>query len=157
MKAIAVTNWLTPEEKDTERDATTCCLVCGEPALDRQALSVHMFRTHGLRRAIRSYVEGLECLVCGLRFQSRQRIIDHLAEKSQACSHNYLLRYDPLPQVQVQALDLAGRHEFSRRVRLEGSHGVRIHGPFLKVFDLEGNLSVARNGHPLGPNRRWNG
>ena len=95
LKAIAVTNWLNPEEKDTERDATTCCLVCGEPALDRQALSVHMFRTHGLRRAIRSYVEGLECLVCGLRFQSRQRIIDHMAENKCAPTIIYcaMIRY----------------------------------------------------------------
>ena len=137
------------------RETTTYCMLCGKTAVDKQALSVHVFRAHKLRRAIRSYVEGLDCLVCGLRFQSRQRLVDHLAEKSQVCSHNYLRRYDPLPPDWVAELDLAGRAEHSRRTRLEGAHGVRVHGPFLPVYDLHGDLITSR--HPLGPDRRWQG
>ena len=155
MKAIRITNWVTQEEREAERVSTTYCVLCGVEALDRQALSVHCFRAHGVRRFIRSYVEGLDCLVCGLRFASRQRLVDHLSEKSPVCSHNYILRYSPLPPEQVQHMDVDARSEPSRRLRLEGAHGVRIHGPFLQVINLEGESIRSR--HPLGPNRRWSG
>ena len=155
MKAVLATNWPTVEEREAMRETTTYCTICGSPAVDRQALSVHVFRVHKLRRAIRSYVEGLDCLVCGLRFQSRQRLVDHLAEKSEVCSHNYIRRYDPLPPERVAELDLGGRTEYPRRSRLEGAHGVRVHGPFLLVYDLNGSPITSR--HPLGPNRRWQG
>ena len=155
LKATLATNWVSTTEREHDREFTTYCTLCGEPASDRQALSVHMCRAHGVRRFVRSYVEGLTCLVCGLQFASRQRIIDHLAEKSAVCMHNYLLRYEPLPVEQVQALDLSGRTQYSRRQRLPGAHGVRIHGPFLLVYDLDGR--PIRTRHPLGDNRRWNG
>ena len=154
-KATLATNWVSTNERELEREFKTYCTLCGELALDRQALSVHMCRAHGVLRFVRSYVEGLTCLVCGLQFASRQRIVDHLAEKSAVCMHNYLLRYEPLPVEQVQALDLSGRTEYSRRQRLPGAHGVRIHGPFLLVYDLDGHPIHTR--HPLGNNRRWSG
>ena len=33
---------------------------------------------------------------------------------------------------------------------------VRIYGPFLPVYGLDGNIIQSKNGHPLGPNRGWN-
>ena len=155
LKAAWATNWSSAADQEADRDTTTYCTLCGTPAADRQALSVHLFRAHGLRRHIRSYVGGLDCLVCGLRFASRQRLIDHLAEKSQVCMHNYFLRYHPLPPDQVRAAEEAAKSDFPRRARLEGAHGVRVHGPFLLVVDLHGE--EIRSRHPLGPNRRWSG
>ena len=154
-KAIAETNWVSTVEQDAERESTTYCLICGDPALDRQSLAVHMCRAHGVKRYIRAYVTGLDCLVCGLRCVSRQRLIDHLSEKSPICSHNYVLRYDPLPDEEVHRIDVGARQDFSRRRRVEGAHGTRIHGPFLPVFSLDGSQIMSR--HPLGPNRRWIG
>ena len=154
-KAISHTNWITAEEQDAERDFTTYCAVCGAPALDKQALAVHMCRAHGVKRLIRTYVDNLDCLVCGLRCASRQRLVDHLAEKSLTCSHNYLLRYEPFPADVVRELDIRAREEISRRCRLEGAHGMRIHGPFLPVYALDGSLITSRL--PLGPHRRWHG
>ena len=155
-KAAAATNWTTPADQAIERANVIYCLECGEPAPDRQALAVHMCRAHGIRRFIRSYVEGVDCLVCGVRFASRQRLFDHLSDKSRVCLHNYVLRYAPLPVEQVQALDLAGRCEHPRHQRLEGAHGVRYYGPYLPVRDLTGDF-ITGHRHPLGPNRRWTG
>ena len=137
---------------------TILCLLCGEPCRDKQALSIHMFRGHCARRYIRSFVhasESHDCLVCGLRLASRQRLIDHLAEKGAICAHNYVLRYEPMSVEQTNALDVGSRSDFPRRQRLEGAHGVRYHGPYLPVFDLSG--MQIRTRHPLGPNRRWTG
>ena len=155
-KAVAATNWTTPAEQAIERVQNTYCLEYGAPATDRQALAVHMCRAHGVRRFIRAYVDGIDCLVCGVRFASRQRLIDNLSEKFRICVHNYALRYEPLPPEQVQALDLAGRQEYPRRQRLEGAHGVRYFGPYLPVRNLNGEF-ITGGRHPLGPNRRWTG
>ena len=155
VKAAGSTNWLSTQEIDREIVFTTYCFECGAAAQDRQALSIHLFRSHGVRRWIRAYVEGTTCLICGLMFASRQRLIDHLAEKGQICLHNYVLRYSPLSPDRVQQLDADGRSEFSRRRRLEGAHGVRHHGPFLQNFTIAGEPITTR--HPLGPNRRWSG
>ena len=158
MKACWETNWVTAEERDNETEMSTYCLVCGEPARDKQALSVHMFRSHGVRRYIRAFVYGAEyhdCLICGLRFTSRQRLVDHLSEKSPLCAHNYILRYEPLSSEETHAIDVAARSDPPRRQRQEGAHGVRTHGPFLLVFDL--TSTPIRSRHPLGPNRRWQG
>ena len=155
-KAVAATNWLGAVERDAIRsDSITYCLECGASCGDRQSLAVHVYRAHGIRRYIRAYVDGTDCLVCGVRFCSRQRLIDHLAEKSQVCSMNYLRRYNPLSPQRLAELEDLGRSDFSRRLRVEGAHGVRVHGPFLPVFDVNG--VQIRTRHPLGPNRRWIG
>ena len=131
VKAAGETNWMSVEEQERERTYHTYCLECGTWAQGKQSLSIHMLRSHGVRRAIRSYVEGTTCLVCGVMFASRQRLIDHIAEQpNQLCMHNYILRYPTLEPEVVRKLDVEGRSEFSRRRRLEGAHGVRIHGPF---------------------------
>ena len=155
IRAVAATNWVTPAEAATEVENSTYCTVCGDPARDRQSLAVHMLRAHGTRRYIRSFVEGLACLVCGMTFVSRQRLVDHLAEKSQVCAHSYSLHYEPLEPQRICELDLAARTEHSRRCRIGGAHGLRIHGPFLPVYSLDGDMIRTR--HPLGPHRRWHG
>ena len=155
LRAVVATNWISASERDAEVVFTTYCTVCGAACRDMQALSVHTFRSHGVRRAIRALVEGHDCLVCGLRFASRQRIIDHLAEQGRVCAHNYVLRYRPLSPDSLAVLEREGRAEFSRRARLDGAHGVRAHGPFLPVRALGGTIICSR--HPLGPNRRWSG
>ena len=158
MKAAAATNWETQIEREQEREMTTYCLVCGEPCRDKQALAIHMFRGHGVRRYIRSFVHRSafhDCLVCGLRLASRQRLIDHLAEKGPLCAHNYVLRYAPMTAQQTDEVDTASRSDVPRRQRLEGAHGVRYHGPYLPVLDMSG--VQIRTRHPLGPHRRWAG
>ena len=155
LRAVADTNWATAVEKEITAVVSTYCLICGKGARDRQALAV-MCRAHGSRRFIRSFVGAeLTCLVCGMIFVSRQRLIDQLDELSPVCAHNYLRRYRPLDPALVEELDVASRSEFSRRARLEGAHGVRAFGPYLRVFILDGEPILTR--HPLGPNRRWNG
>ena len=52
LKAVVATNWQTVEEREAMRETTTYCTFCGVPVLGRQALSVHVFRAHGLRRPI---------------------------------------------------------------------------------------------------------
>ena len=158
VKAAVTTNWVTQIEREQELVMTTYCLLCGEPCRDKQALSIHMFRGHGARRYIRSFVHGSDfhdCLVCGLRLASRQRLVGHLAEKGPLCAHNYVLRYEPMSAEQTSELDVASRSDFSRRRRLEGAHGIRYYGPYLPVVDLAG--VEIRSRHPLGPNRRWAG
>ena len=81
--------------------------------------------------------------------------MDHLAEKSKVCAHNYFLRFEPLEPQRVRELDLAACAESSRRCRVGGAHGLHIHGPFLPVYTLDGDMIRTR--HPLGPHRRWQG
>ena len=154
-KAVAEVNQPDVEEEAVVKEFTTYCTECGEPQHDLQGLAVHMARAHHIKRAIRAYLSGSDCLVCGIRFASRQRLVDHVAEKSPICAFNYRRRYQPLPPDEVEALDLQGRAHFARRLRVEGAHGIRVHGPFLLVFGLDGVPITTR--HPLGPNRRWNG
>ena len=150
------THWLDTAEVDQVREFTTYCVECGEPAVDKQALSVHMFRAHGSRRFIRRYVPaGNSCLVCGLLFASRQRLIDHLAEKSAICAHNFVLRFPLLEPAVVDVIDRAAHSDHPRRLRVDGAHGVRTFGPYLPIFNLNGQRILTR--HPLGPNRRWRG
>ena len=98
LKAVCNSNWISVVERVHIREFSTYCTLCGEAAVDRQALSVHMCRAHGVRRFVWAYVDGLTCLVCGLMFASHQRLIEnHIAEKSAVCMHNYFLRYKPFP------------------------------------------------------------
>ena len=120
VKAVGQINEPTVAEAAALRPCTAHCYECGEPQQDRQALAVHLVRAHGIKRHLRAYVVGLDCLVCGVRFASRQRLVDHLSEKSPVCGLNYRIRYRPLAAEEVARLDVEARPEFSRRRRLDG-------------------------------------
>ena len=158
MKAMHDTevNCLEHDEREANREATTYCLECGVEAASKQALAMHMYRTHHTKRGIRSCVETTTCLACGLMAASRQRLVDHLSEKSDVCAYNYYRRYLPLNADDVKTLDEGARNgDPSRRLRLDGAHGVRMHGPYLPVYSTGGIRISSR--HPLGPSKRWQG
>ena len=145
MKAVGQVNEPTIEEAAALRPCTVHCYECGESQLDRQALAVHLVRAHGIKRPLRAYVIGLDCLVCGVRFVSRQRLVDHLSEKSPVCGLNYRIRYRPLAAEEVERLDVEARSEFSRRRRLDGGPWCQDPWPF------PASGRSGRGGHSLAP------
>ena len=64
VKAVRQLNQPTVEEEEVLKPFTTHCYECGEPQHDRQALAVHLVRAHGIKRSLRAYAVGLDCLVC---------------------------------------------------------------------------------------------
>ena len=61
--------------------------------------------------------------------------------------------------VRLAAEALAIRHSYKvagLTKHFAGKVCVRCYGPLQVVFDLEGNPTQAKNGHPLGTGQRWN-
>jgi hypothetical protein len=128
------------------------CYECGDCLKSRQALAVHSFRKHGLRKAGRFFVErDAVCQACLLMFPTRRRCVEHINEKSPSCL-NFLSKYFlPLTAEQVCALDDEDR-VCEREARRSGISRARGVGTCVRLFGPTIMSSGVR--HPIGPCRR---
>eukprot|EP00973_Karenia_brevis_P084146 11675230-Karenia_brevis.AAC.1 len=112
-----------------------------------------MYKTHGVKRPLRLYFSGTHCPVCMVQFWSRERCLNHLAEKSKVCKANLLLRGPVLGKEEAQLADEAELEEH-RRLYAEGRRPTwaklpccRLQGPLLPILVEPG---TERAHHPLG-------
>ena len=133
------------------------CPECGRSFKTKQALATHRRRKHGVKRITRQYVDTTHCVACLLEFHDRERLINHLEEKSPPCCAAVLERLPQLAPEIVEELDARA----AMRVRELAASGkrrvhaslpcVRLQGPLLPINVVQEHWGR----HPLGPNRRW--
>ena len=93
---------------------------------------------------------------------NRAGILAHLQDRVPICRLNLLMRGEHVSDDAATALAAdaaacrgrnisAGRDKHFAELKC-----VRVYGPFLPVYGLDGNIIQSKNGHPLGPNRGWN-
>ena len=135
------------------------CVECGVDCGSRQQLAVHTSRKHGLNTSIRAWVRGTCCEVCLVEFHTRDRLVAHLAYRSEICRLNVLRVQQPLSDDELKALDVAARGDVrvlvaSGRRRCHAVHKCfRTCGPLPLTLD-PADVVIA-GAHPLGAGRKW--
>lgn len=116
------------------------CDQCPKSFCSEQSLALHRFNVHGVKNAIRWYVDGVHCPVCLKLFWSRERVVNHLRYRSKVCLNNDLLRGPCLSVAQSDELDAlehvanAKLAKHGRRSHFASCPAVQLHGPLLHVF-----------------------
>ena len=139
-------------------DCTECAYTCNTA----KQLGCHDRVSHGTRSRLNNCIDSTHCTVCNLQLYTRANVMTHLHDRSPLCRMNLLSRGECVSD--AAAVVLASEAAATRLANTKaGKHkhfatrkSVRLFGPFLEVFDLDGNPIVAKNGHPLGPGRAWN-
>jgi len=136
------------------------CDQCEKACATKQALSVHRWRKHGMKRYERLLVSTTFCEICLLEFHSRQRLLNHVAEKSDICRQCYHLLGPKLTLEQANEMDAyEAAHSQANKAK-----GLPRHQAKELCFRLQGPLhpvvapfTVHETGchHPLGIGRRW--
>ena len=85
----------------------TSCATCGKQFSTRQKCAVHAHREHGQLRSIRLRVPSTVCPCCMQEFHHRERLLNHLADKSERCRAMVVATQPELPPDLVRALDQA--------------------------------------------------
>ena len=75
---------------------------------------MHKYKVHGIKRFERRLIDVTHCPVCLLEFWSRERVINHLCDKSDTCRNHLLLRAVPMS---VEDADELYAHELSTNIR----------------------------------------
>ena len=145
------------------------CPECNDICKSRQALAVHRAKRHQWRRPERLFVDSTTCPVCLVDFQTRTRVINHIAEKSAVCRLNIVICGTAMSIEQADALDADERE----RVQVLKRRGLRAHhvevpccrvpGPLNMILPLPTDDAAAEDRqlqnplrhHPLGIGRRW--
>ena len=131
------------------------CDICGAIPPTYQAIGVHKAKQHGFRRVEREKFANVTCRYCLINFETRTRMLNHLADKSPKCGAHYRA----LPSLSPDIIAMAESEEAARiraaRRRGQGTHKIgclcrRAYGPFLPEVVAQG---VGKN-HPLGAGRR---
>ena len=94
-----------------------------------------------------------------MEFHTRDRLVAHLAYRSDVCRLNLLRLQQPLADDEVQALDVSARDEV-RKLAAQGRRRChaqlkcfRLCGPLTLILDASG--ATIHGIHPLGNGRRW--
>ena len=126
--------WATTKAARTLGEAHHC-LDCGAVLGSRQALAAHRYRQHGTRRAVSWYVRAeTHCLVCLQEFWERERLLNHLADKSARCRGVLLEVAEAIPLLEWESYEHANADQCRRRVR----RGVKRHFAARPVVRLSG-------------------
>ena len=118
-----VTSWAVTKRLH-EISATWECQECNATFPSKQSLALHRYTVHQVRNPVRAYIEGPTCPVCLKFFHTRERCIRHVAQASDTCRANLLIRGDKLPDNTVAQLDAQARPEH-RSLYLQGASRVR--------------------------------
>eukprot|EP00973_Karenia_brevis_P080102 11113991-Karenia_brevis.AAC.1 len=81
------------------------CPLCGAAFPTKQQCALHQFKAHNIKRSIRDRVDGTYCSVCLVQFWTRERLVCHLSEKSEACRMSYIARKPVLDAAVVAELE----------------------------------------------------
>ena len=69
------------------------CSSCSYQTNTNQKLSLHLFKSHGIKNMWRHYIgDRIHCSVCLKLFWTRERLLNHVRYRSKICKYNLLLR-----------------------------------------------------------------
>ena len=98
-----------PDKQEVSLQSQTqvhACSICGKNFPSNQQLSLHLFKSHGVKNVCRKYVWDTHCPVCMTDFRSRERVINHVRYRSKIC-RDYLFAGPPaLSDEQAEELDV---------------------------------------------------
>lgn len=109
--------------------AANVCNVCDASFSTKQELALHSFRTHGVQRDMRRYVDTEHCWFCWQYFHSRERLICHLEEKSIRCRTLYRMYCAPVQTPILSQGEAEARQQNSKPI----SQGWRRHKALMPV------------------------
>ena len=132
------------------------CEACGKHFTSRQKCAVHAYKEHGNLLTVRDRIDSSVCPCCMQDFQTRERVLNHLAEKSDRCRAMILATQPVLESGIVVQLDQeeATRLHALRKKGFRRSHAerpaVRIAGPLTAVAYGMGlsHKGLLRSGFP---------
>ena len=120
-----------------------------------QALAVHKFKKHGIKRQIRYHVGDITaCPACMMQFHTRERLLTHLGSKSPICSQFVI---DHFPRLDAELFESLEAQSLVKDTKCKLQQGrsrfytdnksvFRLIGPL--PFDFKscrGHVSVSRN------------
>ena len=113
------------------------CPVCSIARSTHQALQVHMFKQHNIKRALRWFVDTPWCPCCLLYLHTRQRLISHLAEKGDRC-RDFVLKLPMVSAEQHEALELEAKAQSRELVAM----GLRCTAVVQAAATMDGPLTL---------------
>ncbi len=99
------------------------CERCSYGCDSNQQMALHLFKHHGIKDIIRTYVSGTRCPVCLKEFWQREVLLNHVRRGRTPCKRQVMLRGPVLSLSQADELDLELRSFYQRQHR----RGLRRH------------------------------
>ena len=99
-----------------------------------------MFKHHGIKDIIRTYVSGTRCPICLKEFWQREVLLNHVKRGRTPCKRQVLLRGPVLSLSQADELDLELRsfyqkqHRRGLRRHAVETPCIRVHGPKMRFI-----------------------
>ena len=115
------------------------CETCGKQFPSRQKCAVHAYRDHGSLRTVRDRIGSTVCPCCLQDFRTRERALNHLAEKSDRCRAMVLatqpiLEADAVAQLnEAEAERLRGLRKKGWRRSYAQQPVARVPGPLTEI------------------------
>ena len=129
------------------------CQECHKVFYSFQALSLHRFKSHGLKNMMHKFIDVTHCIVCLREFWTRERVLNHVRYRSPLCRDNLIMRGPVLTESQADELDRLERpmhtdlYRRGHRRHNADRPSMRCAGPLWPIILLEGRESAH---HPLG-------
>ncbi len=95
--------------KDNVTEYVFSCTCCPYKCDTQQQLSLHAFKSHGIKDPIRLHVRTNVCPVCLKGFSTRERILEHVRRGRTSCRHQLILMGPVMSENQADELDLSLR------------------------------------------------
>ena len=119
---------------------TRFCTRCEYGCDSDQQLALHLFKHHGIKNDIRTYVSGTRCPICLKEFWQREVLLVHIRRGRTPCKRQVLLRGPVMNADQADELDIELRTFFQKQHRRGlRRHAVeapciRVHGPKMRFI-----------------------
>ena len=91
--------------KDNSVECALSCTLCLYKCDTQQQLSLHSFKSHGIKDPIRLYVRTNVCPVCLKGFSTRERILEHVRRGRTPCKRQLLLMGPIMSEDQADELE----------------------------------------------------
>ncbi len=99
------------------------CERCSYGCDSNQQMALHLFKHHGIKDIIRTYVSGTRCPICLKEFWVREVLLNHIRRGRTPCKRQVMLRGPVLSLSQADELDAELRTFYQRQHR----RGLRRH------------------------------
>lgn len=142
------------------QNSVTCS--CGWRGTSVHSLHGHRWSAHGIFSPAQYFVGELNtCGTCLVAFSCRRLLLNHLTLGSGICLLNLLLRRQPLPLSELEAIRekeqaaILSRIHSGLSTHLAVSPAFRKCGPLLPLLYTDGSVvDVSDRRHPYGPGKR---
>ena len=117
------------------------CPICQKSLNPNQALAVHSFRVHQIRKPVRRHIYHTLCCACLLELHTRDRVLAHIV-RSPACHAFQLEHIVAMSAEEADALDAQALVVLNRHKKLHGSS--RAFTNNMKCYRYIGPLPIER-------------